>query len=138
MVLLPHLSWHRWLSDGELNEVQYTGRKGYYHALGPRHAHTNYVGTPANLRKMLLRAKAAADDVVNQAIQHFLDTPHAYLTDDKYAEAVRSYNSARDIYQHMTEMGMQLDEVMLSKLFTDSELRDRFEIDDPLFRDIVF
>jgi hypothetical protein len=38
--VLPNLSWHWWLSDGELNEVQYTGRRGYYHALGPVHAHT--------------------------------------------------------------------------------------------------
>lgn len=26
---LPSLSWHWWLSDGELNEVQYRGRRGY-------------------------------------------------------------------------------------------------------------
>jgi hypothetical protein len=38
--VLPNLAWHWWLSDGELNEVQYTGRKGYYHALGPVQAHT--------------------------------------------------------------------------------------------------
>src|SRR5690349_6501758 len=45
--VLPHLSWHYWLSDGELNEQQYTGRKGYYANLGPTWAHTLYAGTPA-------------------------------------------------------------------------------------------
>ena len=26
---LPNLSWHWWLSDGEVNVAQYTGRKGF-------------------------------------------------------------------------------------------------------------
>ncbi|MCA1597234.1 MAG: hypothetical protein LC772_12545, partial [Chloroflexi bacterium] len=42
--VLPNVSWHYWLSDGELNELQYTGRKGYYADLGPPYAHTIYGG----------------------------------------------------------------------------------------------
>ena len=63
--MLPNLSWHWWLSDGELNEVQYTGRKGYYHALGPVHAHTIYAGTPAKLKKFLVRMQESSGDTVN-------------------------------------------------------------------------
>ena len=63
--LLPNLSWHWWLSDGELNEVQYTGRRGYYHALGPAHAHTIYAGTPLKLKTFLLRMQSSANDAVS-------------------------------------------------------------------------
>ncbi len=93
--LLPNLSWHRWLSDGELNEVQYTGRKGYYHALGPAYAHTVYAGPPAALRRTLQRIQSSSGDVVNQQVQEFLDTTRASILDDRNIEAVKSYNSAR-------------------------------------------
>src|SRR5687767_6853422 len=63
--VLPNVSWHYWLSDGELNETQYTGRKGYYHALGPAHAHTIYGGTPANLKQFLIRMHQTSSDPVN-------------------------------------------------------------------------
>src|SRR2546421_9274453 len=71
---LPNLSWHYWLSDGELNEVQYTGRKGYYHALGPVHAHTIYAGTPSKLKKFLTRMQASSGDSVNRQVQRFWTT----------------------------------------------------------------
>src|SRR5262249_52743571 len=67
--LLPNLSWHWWLSDGELNEVQYTGRRGYYHALGPAHAHTIYAGTPLKLKTFLSRMQSTANDAVNREIR---------------------------------------------------------------------
>jgi len=126
--VLPHLSWHWWLSDGELNEQQYTGRKGYYHALGPAWAHTIYAGTPANLRSLLLRVQAAASDPVNRQIQSFLDNAHANLRRDSALEVVKSYNSARDIYLKLNSAGRGLDKTMLSRLFTDSSLRERFKI----------
>jgi hypothetical protein len=126
--VLPNLSWHWWLSDGELNEVQYTGRKGYYHALGPVHAHTIYAGTPANLRQFLMRMRQSSSDAVNRQIESFLTDTHAHLRSDAGLEVVRSYNSAREIYQHLAEQGLKLDESMLAKLFTDTELRERFKI----------
>ncbi len=75
--VLPNLSWHWWLSDGELNEVQYTGRKGYYHALGPAHAHTIYAGH-ARQPAPVPAADAArtSSDSVNREIQKFLDDAH--------------------------------------------------------------
>jgi hypothetical protein len=126
--LLPNLSWHRWLSDGELNEVQYTGRKGYYHALGPPHAHTVYAGPPAALRRTLSRVRAAADDVVSARVQQFLDTTRASILDDRNVEAVKSYNSAREIYLNMTAAGRTLDPALLAGLFNDPELKSRFKV----------
>src|SRR5215831_7398551 len=96
--VLPNLSWHWWLSDGELNEVQYTGRKGYFHALGPVHAHTIYAGTPAKLRSLLVRMQEDSGDPVNQQIQRYLDDAHREFLKDDNVEAVKSYHSARQIY----------------------------------------
>src|ERR1041385_7245837 len=80
--LLPNLSWHWWLSDGELNEVQYTGKRGYYHAQGPRHAHTVYAGPPLKLKTFLRRMQAEANDTVNREIRQFLDHLPANILDD--------------------------------------------------------
>lgn len=125
---MPHLSWHWWLSDGELNEQQYTGRKGYYHALGPAWAHTIYAGTPNNLRQLLLRVQSISSDPVNQQINRFLDNVHAHLRRDSDLEVIKSYDSARDIYLKLNSSGSGLDKTMLSRLFTDAELRERFRI----------
>lgn len=126
--VLPNVSWHYWLSDGELNEVQYTGRKGYYHALGPAHAHTIYAGAPANLKQFLLRMHQTASDPVNRQIQKFLDDSHTYLRSDQNLEVVKSYNSAREIYLNLASKGLKLNDGMLSQLFTDATLRERFEV----------
>src|SRR5207244_4830371 len=92
--VLPNVTWHCWLSDGELNEVQYTGRKGYYHALGPVHAHTIYAGTPAKLKKFLLRMQSSSGDTVNRQLQKLLDEAHSEFLKDSNIEAVKSYNYA--------------------------------------------
>lgn len=126
--VLPNLSWHWWLSDGELNEVQYTGRKGYYHALGPAHAHTIYAGTPANLRDFMMRMQSNASDVVNREIEHFLDDAHTRLTRDKDIETVKSYNSARQIYANLSASGKRLDRASLSRMFTEATLKERFKV----------
>jgi len=126
--VLPNLSWHWWLSDGELNEVQYTGRKGYYANLGPAHAHTLYAGTPANLRNFLMRMQSNANDVVNREIERFLDDAHGSLVKDRDIETVRSYNAAREVYANMAATGKQLNEGELSRLFTDATLKARFKV----------
>jgi Protein of unknown function (DUF1501) len=126
--VLPNLSWHWWLSDGELNEVQYTGRKGYYHALGPVHAHTIYAGTPAKLKKFLLRMQSSSGDAVNQQIQKFLDNADQECLQDDKIEAVKSYHSARQIYLQLTAQGMKLDRNMLGRLFSDPALKEEFSI----------
>lgn len=126
--VLPNLSWHWWLSDGELNEVQYTGRKGYYHALGPVHAHTIYAGTPAKLKKFLLRMQAESGDTVNRQIQKFLENAHEEFLKDENIEAVKSYHSARQIYLQLAARGLRLDKNMLQKLFSDPALKKEFSV----------
>jgi len=126
--VLPSLSWHWWLSDGELNEVQYTGRRGYYHALGPVHAHTIYAGTPAKLKKFLLRMQSESADSVSRQVEKFLDNAnHEFLRDDNI-EAVKSYHSAREIYVQLAEQGLRLDHNMLLKLFGDPKLKEEFGV----------
>jgi hypothetical protein len=129
--LLPHLSWHWWLSDGELNEVQYTGRRGYYHALGPRHAHTIYAGTPANLRRVLLRMQEESGSEVGRQVESFLDNAHREFLKDENIDAVRSYRSAREIYVDLRKQGLRLDRSNLLKLFSDPELHERFQVKPP-------
>ena len=126
--LLPNVSWHWWLSDGELNEAQYTGRKGFYHALGPVHAHTIYGGTPGTLRKLLRRTQASADSLVNAKVRRFLDAPNSQLADDSQIAVVKSYNSAVNIYKHLAESGRRVDRSILGRLFTDTELRGDFNV----------
>jgi len=129
--VLPNLSWHCWLSDGELNEVQYTGRKGYYHALGPVHAHTIYAGTPANLSRFLQRMYNSSNDVVNKEVQSFLENANSVASNDQYIEAVKSYNSARQIYENLSNKGKNLDKPMLMKLFSDPLLKEKFNVTAP-------
>ena len=132
--VLPNLSWHWWLSDGELNEVQYAGRRGYYHALGPAHAHTLYGGTPAKLKKLLLRMQEEAGDTISRRIESFLDSAHDEFLKDENIDAVKSYNSAREIYQQMAQRGQKLDRNRIEKLFENPALKEEFQIstDDEL------
>ena len=126
--VLPSLSWHWWLSDGELNEVQYTGRRGYYHALGPVHAHTIYAGTPEKLRKMLMSMEETAGDQVARTVDKFLQNANSEVLKDANLDAVRSYESARNIYQQITNQGRSLDRSQLQGLFKDAALREQFGV----------
>ena len=126
--VLPSLSWHWWLSDGELNEVQYTGRRGYYPALGPVHAHTIYAGTPAKLRKLLMRVEETSGDEVARKIDTFLQNSHAEILKDENIDAVRSYHSARNIHRQLTSRGRSLDRSELKQLFQDAALREEFGV----------
>ena len=125
---LPNLSWHWWLSDGELNEVQYTGRRGYYHALGPVHAHTIYAGTPNKLKTLVQQMQQDAHDAVSREIDQFLAHAHRDFLKDDHLEAVRSYHSARAIYLKMAEQGKTLDADTVEGLFSDSALREEFAV----------
>jgi Protein of unknown function (DUF1501) len=126
--ILPNLSWHWWLSDGELNEVQYTGRRGYYHALGPPYAHTIYAGTPAKLKTMLLRMAEEGDDRIGRRVEAFLDNAHREFLQDDNMAAVKSYHSARQLYQEMAARGRTLDRRQLLGLFEDPALREEFGV----------
>ncbi|MFT5191323.1 MAG: hypothetical protein ACI957_004361 [Verrucomicrobiales bacterium] len=125
---LPSLSWHWWLSDGEINEVQYTGTRGYYHALGPSHAHTIYAGTPQKLKTLIAQMQSESSDVVAQQIDKFLDGANRDFLKDDNLEAVRSYHSARQIYLKLAERGKNLDPDTVENLFTDPALREEFNV----------
>lgn len=125
---MPSLSWHWWLSDGELNEVQYRGRRGYFHALGPAHAHTIYAGTPHKLKQLLLRAREGSADPVGRGIESFLDNAHREFFKDENADAVASYHSARQIYKQMNARGATLDPATIRGLFEDQSLKESFGI----------
>lgn len=126
--VLPHLSWHYWLSDGELNEQQYTGRKGYYANLGPSWAHTIYAGTPSNLKSFLLRMQATSSDTVNRQIEKFLGDMGPHLRKDSSIEVIKSYDSACSVYNNLANAGRSLDRGMLGRLFADPTLRQKFDI----------
>lgn len=126
--VLPNLSWHLWLSDGELNETQYTGRRGYYHALGPSHAHTIYAETPEKLRDFLMRMQRMSSDQVNANIGQFLDNVEGELLKDSNSEMVKSYHSARTIYQTLAGRGATLDPLLIGNLFSDGALKEDFKI----------
>jgi len=126
--VLPNLSWHWWLSDGELNEVQYSGRRGYYHALGPAHAHTIYAGTPAKLRQLLVRIWQEGGDQVARQVHSFLDNAHREILNDDNIGAAQSYHSARQIYLQLAARGQKLDQNLLHSLFNDAGLKEEFGI----------
>ncbi|MDA7645703.1 hypothetical protein N8642_05015, partial [bacterium] len=126
--VLPNLSWHWWLSDGELNEVQYRGKRGYYHGLGPVHAHTIYAGTPKKLKQMIQQIQEGTEDPVNRAVEGFLDSAQQSILKDENLESVKSYQSAREIYRQLNERGGSIAPAALSTLFEDPELKESFGV----------
>ena len=78
--LLPHVSWHRWLSDGELSVPNYPEGTGYYEKLGPAYAHTIYGKTPADMRNRLVVAgQRHRRTRATRASGQFVDNLHAEL-----------------------------------------------------------
>ena len=126
--VLPHLSWHWWLSDGELNEVQYRGKRGYFDQLGPVHAHTIYAGTPNKLRKLLLQMEETAGNDVARSVDDFLNNAHSEILKDENVHAVRSYENARKIYGQLTKKGRQLKRSEILQLFKNGTLREKFGV----------
>jgi hypothetical protein len=126
--ILPNLTWHRWLSDGELNEVQFSGRRGDFLGLGPTHAHTIAAGPPARLRDMLVRLRRMSTDAVNARIEEFLDGIDAHLLDDEAAEIVKSYHAARAVHRALSTSGRSIDPRVLDGLFADAELEEAFGV----------
>lgn len=126
--VLPNIGWFWWLADGELNEQQYTGRRGFYPNLGPVWAHTIYGGTPVNLKRFLLRMQQNSTNVVNNQIERFVDNMSAYLTRDQHIEIIKSYDSALGVYHNLAQAGKRLDPAMLQGLFNDPVLREKFDV----------
>ncbi|MCY1000492.1 DUF1501 domain-containing protein [Myxococcus sp. MISCRS1] len=124
--LLPHVSWHRWLSDGELSIPSYPEGTGYYEKLGPVHAHTLYGKTPAAMRERLASLGNVAQGQRDARIRQFTDSLQASFLAEKNSESVRAFNSALQIHRALTAGGsINLDP---RTLFTDPTLRAEFGI----------
>lgn len=124
--LLPHVSWHRWLADGELSVPSYPEGTGYYEKLGPVHAHTIYGKTPADMRNRLGSLGNVAQSQRNARIRQFTDNLQANLLAEKNSESVRAFASALTIHRALTAGGtVTLDP---RTLFLDSTLRAEFGV----------
>jgi hypothetical protein len=119
--LLPHVSWHRWLSDGELSLASYPEGTGYYEKLGPVHAHTIYGKTPAEMRKRMVAMGNPTQRARSARIRQFTDNLQANLLADKNSPSVRAFSSALAIHRGLTTRDPMT-------LFTDEALRAEFGI----------
>jgi hypothetical protein len=124
--LLPHVSWHRWLSDGELSIPSYPEGTGYYEKLGPVHAHTLYGKTPADLRNRLMSLGSIAQSQRGARIRQFTDNLQANLLQDKNGESVRAFASALTIHRSLTAGGAV--NINPQTMFTDATLRSEFGV----------
>ena len=114
---LPHISWHRWLSDGELSEASYAPGTGYADALGPSYAHTTYGRTPADMRNRLSSLSGIAAGAKSVAIRKFVDNLHSNFVKDHQSESVKAFDSAVKIHKSLT--GGTKVAVDPAKMFTD-------------------
>lgn len=123
--LLPHVSWHRWLSDGELDPGQYPEGTGYYEKLGPAYAHTVYGRTPRDLKARL----TSTGDVLTQSrrrlIRGYTDNLHARFLRGRDGQSVRAFASAIEIHRQLAERGGSFD---VTSLFSDQTLRAEFGV----------
>ncbi|WP_224242232.1 DUF1501 domain-containing protein [Hyalangium gracile] len=124
--LLPHISWHRWLSDGELSIPSYPEGTGYYEKLGPVHAHTLYGKTPADMRNRLMSLGSVSQGQRNQRIRQFTDNLQANLLAEKNGESVRAFSSALTIHKALT--GGNTVNINPQTMFSDSALRAEFNV----------
>ncbi len=124
--LLPHVSWHRWLSDGELSIPSYPDGTGYYERLGPVHAHTIYGKTPMAMRERLSSLGSVSQGQRDARIRQFTDNLQANFLDSKNSESVRAFSSALQIHRALTAGGsINLDP---RTLFTNAQLREEFGV----------
>jgi hypothetical protein len=123
---LANVSWHRWLSDGELEEANYPEGTGFYEKLGPAYAHTVYGRTPVEMRNRLSQLGNVTAGARTQRIRAFVDDLHQNFIADHHGESVAAFSSAVSIYKQLTS-GTGLI-VNPSTLFTDMTLRSEFGV----------
>lgn len=123
---LPHVSWHRWLSDGELDEPTYPEGTGYYEKLGPAYAHTIYGQTPTDMRSRLVSLSGVSAGARMARIRAFVDNLHDNFIADHNSESVRAFSSAVQIHRQLT--GGTGVTVNPATMFTDPTLRAEFGI----------
>ena len=123
---LSNISWHRWLSDGELTELNYPEGTGYYEKLGPAYAHTTYGKTPADMRNRLSSLTGVTAGARQARIRLFVDDLHTNFVKDKNAESVKAFDSAVKIHKQLTGgTGVVINP---ATMFTDPTLRAQFGV----------
>lgn len=123
--LLPHVSWHNWLSDGELSAANYPEGTGYYEKLGPAFAHTIYGGTPDNMRQRVTQIAASAGSGRDAQIHAFVDDLQSNFLKDKNSESVRAFAAAVTAHKALVSGGASTDP---ANLFKDPKLTTDFNI----------
>jgi hypothetical protein len=124
--LLPNISWHRWLSDGELALPNYPEGTGYFDRLGPAYAHTTYGKTPRDMRARLSQIGSLSAGARDARIRRFVDNLHDRLISDKDGPSVRSFASAVQTYRGLVGAGGLT--VNPTTMFTDATLRSEFGV----------
>lgn len=123
---MANVSWHRWLSDGELEEANYPEGTGYYEKLGPAYAHTVYGRTPAEMRNRLSQLGNVTAGARTARIRSFVDNLHQNFIAEHNGESVAAFSSAVDIYKQLTSGTGVI--VNPGTLFTDPALRAEFGV----------
>jgi hypothetical protein len=123
---MANVSWHRWLSDGELEEANYPEGTGYYEKLGPAYAHTVYGRTPSEMRNRLSQLGGVTAGARTARIRTFVDDLHQNFIAEHNGESVAAFSSAVDIYKQLTSGTGVI--VNPGTLFTDPTLRAEFNI----------
>jgi len=123
--LLPHVCWHRWLSDGELSLANYPEGTGYYEKLGPPYAHTLYGKLPEDMRNRLRQIQGLTANARDARIRTFVDDLHRNFVADKNSESVKAFASAVQIHQSLVGSTVTVDP---NAMFTDPALRSAFNV----------
>jgi len=126
--LLPHISWHRWLSDGELNTDSYPVGTGYFENLGPTYAHTIYGQTPTDMRARLTAIAALKGQARDARIKTFVSNlQDGFIMQDKHGESVQSFVAAVSAYRGLVTSGLSAS-INPATMFTDPTLRAAFGV----------
>ncbi len=123
--LLPHVSWHRWLADGELSLANYPEGTGYYEKLGPPYAHTIYGKLPEDMRNRLRQIQGLTANARDARIRAFVDDLHRNFIADRNSPSVKAFASAVEIHRSLVGGTVTVDP---NAMFTDASLRAEFDI----------
>jgi hypothetical protein len=123
--LLPNISWHRWLSDGELDLGQYPDGTGYYENLGPAYAHTIYGHTTAELKAQLLSTGDVQTQARRKKIRNYTDSLTSTFLRGRDGASVSAFASALSIHESLADRGGSFD---VSTLFNDPNLFAAFNV----------
>lgn len=124
-MLLPHLSWHRWLSDGELALSNYPEGTGYYEKLGPPHAHTLYGRTPEDFRRRLTALGDIATTQRRSILRGYTNNLHNNFVRGRDGASVRAFSSAVQIWRSLSTGTLTVDP---RTLFQEPALRQEFGV----------